>query len=329
MYRLAVLLGLVGLAVATGVIVWSGWQPVMQALAQAGWGIPLIALVHLLSLAISSAGWRLVTPPLKSDAKPSYPMFFYFMWVRGSVNNLMPVARIGGEFAAVRLMIAHGIDSASAIAGTVVELTLSVAAVALFVASGAVAFSLQVSNHAMTVQLGAGVFISVLLLAALGTVQKFGFFGLLSKLVNLMFRDKWASLAGNAGRLDRAVTDIYLSKTGPALCGLLQILAWVSGTLEIYLSLKFLGHPLPLAQAYMIEALIQATSSAGFAIPGALGLQEAGFLLFGAMLGLPHDIAAAMAVMRRCRDLLCYVPGLIVWQMHEGRRLLGSDRRNK
>ena len=72
----------------------------------------------------------------------------------------------------------------------------------------------------------------------------------------------------------------------------------------------------------MIEALIQGSVSAGFAIPAALGVQEAGFLVFGGMLGLPHDVAAALAVIRRCRDLLCYAPGLVVWQLHEGKRLL-------
>jgi uncharacterized membrane protein YbhN (UPF0104 family) len=74
----------------------------------------------------------------------------------------------------------------------------------------------------------------------------------------------------------------------------------------------------------MIEALIQGAASAAFAVPGALGVQEAGFLVFGGMLGLPPEMAAALAVMRRCRDLICYAPGLIAWQAHEGKRLLKS-----
>jgi len=72
----------------------------------------------------------------------------------------------------------------------------------------------------------------------------------------------------------------------------------------------------------MIEALIQGSATAAFAVPGALGVQEAGFLVFGGMLGLPAETAAALAVMRRCRDLICYAPALIAWQAHEGKKLL-------
>ncbi|MDD3183613.1 MAG: hypothetical protein PHD48_12550, partial [Alphaproteobacteria bacterium] len=84
--------------------------------------------------------------------------------------------------------------------------------------------------------------------------------------------------------------------------------------------------PLPLVECMMIEALIQATSSAAFIVPGALGVQEAGFLLFGSMLGLTPEIAAALAVVRRCRDFILYIPGLVFWQIQEGRWLRARVR---
>jgi uncharacterized membrane protein YbhN (UPF0104 family) len=98
------------------------------------------------------------------------------------------------------------------------------------------------------------------------------------------------------------------------------------GAVEIWLALYFLGHPLSLTDSFIIEALIQATSSAAFIVPGALGVQEAGFLLFGHWLGLSQDVAAALAIIRRCRDLLVYVPGLVVWQIQEGKLLLGPQK---
>jgi hypothetical protein len=39
MMRFTMLLGLVGLAAATGLIVWSGYSQVLHALSVAGWGI--------------------------------------------------------------------------------------------------------------------------------------------------------------------------------------------------------------------------------------------------------------------------------------------------
>ena len=44
--------------------------------------------------------------------------------------------------------------------------------------------------------------------------------------------------------------------------------------------------------------MIQALSSAAFLVPGALGLQEAGFLGLGLLLGLPAEVAAALAIAR-------------------------------
>jgi len=319
MFRLAALFGLLGLAVATGLIVWSGWAQVMQALEQAGWGIVVIALFHGISLVVSATGWRVL---VSGKNRPSLPKFILFMWVRAAVNNLMPVARIGGEVAAVRLMTAFGMRQSIAIAATVVELTLSIAAIFLFVAFGIILFAFRVNDNNTVSQLIWGLVLSLPLILGLIAVQRFGFFTLMSRLFRLMFRDRWTAIVGNAARLDRAVASIYRRRGRVMLCAALQLLAWGLGSVEIWLALQFLGHPLSVSESVMIEALIQASASAAFAIPGALGVQEAGFLVFGGMLGLPADICAALAVMRRCRDLIFYAPGLVVWQTHEGKRLL-------
>jgi len=115
---------------------------------------------------------------------------------------------------------------------------------------------------------------------------------------------------------------MYRRKTRVLYCLFWQLVSWTVGATEIWLALYFLGHPISAPESIMIEALIQASSSAAFAVPGALGVQEAGIVLFGHMLGLTPEIAAALAVIRRCRDLLLYIPGLIVWQVEEGRWLL-------
>ncbi len=318
MIRLAALLGLLGLAAATGVVLWSGWEDVWTALEQAGWGILAVALFHLVQLFVSSAGWRILMPPRN---RPSYGAFLLFMWVRASVNALMPVARIGGEIAAIRLMTAYGLPRNKAIALTIAELTLSVIAIFLFVTLGVLGFALRVNDQHVTAQLGWGLLVSLPLIGGLGFVQKIGFFSLLSRLFRVMFREKWARFAGGAARLDKAVGLVYRRHGRALACGVIQFGAWSLGSVEIWLSLFFLQHPVSLWDAALIEALIQGSASAAFAIPGALGVQEAGFLLFGGLLGLPPPLAGALAMMRRGRDLLCYVPGLAMWQAHEGKRL--------
>ncbi|HBM90673.1 MAG TPA: hypothetical protein DD400_02180 [Rhodospirillaceae bacterium] len=316
MIRLGVFLGLIGLALATGVIIWSGAQQVLDSLATASWGIVWTSLFHLAPMMACVLGWQALLPGRKKAGKL---LFFYILWVRVAINNLMPVARIGGEIVSVRLMIKHGIRKPSAIAATVVETTLSVIAQFLFVLLGVVLFVLHVSNEDLTTQLLWGLLISAPLIGAMVYVQRIGFFGLFEKLFSLMFRDKWKKFAGSAARLDKAVRLMYRRRGKAFYCLFMQFMSWALCSIEIWLALKFLGHPLSLVECLMIEALIQGAGSAAFVVPAALGVQEAGFLLFGGMLGLSPEVSAALALIRRARDVLLYVPGLIVWQVQEGR----------
>jgi glycosyltransferase 2 family protein len=234
----------------------------------------------------------------------------------------MPVARIGGEIIAVRVMMKHGIRKTSAISSTVVEITLSVIAVFVFDAIGIGMFTYHLGASNIALKLAGGLLLSLPVIAGLVVVQRFGFFGMLSKVFTLMFRDKWKKFAGDTAQLDRAVLNTYRRRKKILYCSFWQFVSWVSGTGEVWLALHFLGNNFSFQKAMMIEALIQATGSISFTIPGALGVQEASIVFFGQMLGLSPEIAAALAVIRRCRDVVLFVPGLLAWQIQEGHWLL-------
>jgi hypothetical protein len=52
-------------------------------------------------------------------------------------------------------------------------------------------------------------------------------------------------------------------------------------------------------------------------------VQEAGYVALGALFGVPPDIAIAVSLIRRARDVTLGVPILLVWQLVEVRRLRG------
>jgi len=321
--RLAAFLGLIGLAIATGVIAWSGYDQVLLALEKAGWGIVWTSLFHVIPMGACVLGWRALVP---GRVKAGNPFFLYVLWIRASVNNLMPVARIGGEVVSVRVMVKHGMRTTAAVASTVVEITLSIIAQFAFVLLGVVLFALRAADGSTAAPLLWGLACAAPLIAAMAYVQKVGFFGLIERVFRVLLRDRWARFTGSAARLDKAVRTMYRRRRRALFCFVMQFVSWALCAGEIWLALFFLGHPLPLSECVMIEALIQAASSAAFIVPAALGVQEAGFLLFGSMLGLPPEAAAALAVIRRCRDVLLYVPGLVVWQAQEGRWLIRGPR---
>ena len=61
--------------------------------------------------------------------------------------------------------------------------------------------------------------------------------------------------------------------------------------------------------------------AAMFPIPGALGVQEGGYVIVGSLLGIPGDAALALSLIARARELALGIPGLIAWQVIEARRL--------
>ncbi len=82
-----------------------------------------------------------------------------------------------------------------------------------------------------------------------------------------------------------------------------------------------------LAAILALEALVGAVRSAAFFAPMAIGVQEGAYALIGPLLGLPPDLALAISLLRRGRDVVVGLPVLIAWQGREGRRLIAARRR--
>lgn len=321
MFRLAALFALLGLAAATGIIVWNGYGAVLQALGAAGWGILWTSLYHLVPLFACVVGWRALLP---GRTRLSHAYLFYVLWLRAAVNNLMPVARIGGEVVSVRVMMKQGVRKNQAISSTIVELTLSLIAVFLFVIGGVFLLALRLDDRGTGWKLAAMALAILPLAGMLLAVQRIGFYGILNSVFKHVLRDTWKKIAGDVGRLDRHIPLYYRRRGRILYCFAWQLVSWSSAAGEIWLGLYFLGAPHGLSDCFIFEALLQGASSAAFAVPGALGVQEAGFVFFGHLLGVPADTATALAVMRRCRDLILFLPGLIVWQVQEGHWFLSK-----
>ncbi len=112
-------------------------------------------------------------------------------------------------------------------------------------------------------------------------------------------------------------------------CAAWHLGAWMLGTTETYVALAVLGlHP-TLAEAFVIDSLGQGIRAVGFAVPGALGVQEGGYVLVCGLFGVPPNQALALSFVRRIRELLLGVPGLAVWARAEGWSLRSLVRRGR
>jgi hypothetical protein len=129
------------------------------------------------------------------------------------------------------------------------------------------------------------------------------------------------ALSQGAAALDSAL-QASLRRPGPLLAtGALQFAAFVSGSLEVWFALRLFRHPVSINAALILESMTQALRHLAFFVPGALGVQEAALLLFGRLLGIDGELALAVSMAKRLRELLCALPSLASWQWAEVRRL--------
>jgi len=90
----------------------------------------------------------------------------------------------------------------------------------------------------------------------------------------------------------------------------------------VWLGFRLIGARLDLGAALAIESLVYAIRSVAVFIPNALGVQEGAYVILGPLFGVGADMALAMSVLKRARDIAIGVPVLLLWQGAEGRRAL-------
>ncbi|HLJ62977.1 MAG TPA: lysylphosphatidylglycerol synthase domain-containing protein [Stellaceae bacterium] len=324
LFRLTGLLGLLGVSAATGIFIWQGVGNVAGAFTAAGIGIVWAAAFHLVPMLINARAWQVVLP---KGIRPPLSFFFWTVCVREAVNNLLPVARIGGEVVSARLLMRHGLRGSNAAASLVLDMTLGLVSQFVFTLIGVALLLRHVSAGEQGLEIALGLAIVLIIIVMLMVIQHMGSFAFLARLFRPVLAERFVGhlggvLLGGAATLDRTLHRLYRRSFALAACAAWQLLGWVAGAGEIWIALRALGVSATLLDAVTIEALIQALSSAAFVIPGALGVQEGGFLVIGEMLGLAPEICLALALARRARDILVFAPALILWQLTLGRRLL-------
>jgi putative membrane protein len=323
MSRLGLLLALAGLALAVALLARQDLAAVAGLLAAAGFGLLLVPLAHLPAMVVNARAWSLLMP---RRWRPGLGTVSFLIWVRESINMLLPVGRVGGEVAAFRLLRAGGMPSAPAAAGLLADMALSLVGQLGFILLG-LALLARAGAALGWLEVLAGLGLGALAVLAFILMQRAAPFGRVVAALNRLAAGRLAGLAADAGRIDRMVRRLWARHRVIGWSLLWQFAAWVLGALQIWVALWVLGHPVSLAEALAIEAVIQAVGSAAFLVPGALGLQEAGFLGVGALLGLPPEVSAALALTRRLRDLVLFLPGLAAWAWAERRIAAGAPAR--
>ena len=308
-----------GLALFVFLIAREGVAEILAALALAGVGLLWVAAFHLVPLVADTVAWRGLFGPAH---RPSLGAAMWVRWIGESVNGLLPVAHVGGEFVRARLVAQRGVPGSIAGASVVVDMTLGVFTQIVFALFGVALLLARIGPGDTTASALAGVAVFSALGVAFYVAQRRGLFGFFARVVSVLAGGgQWPALAGGAAALDDAIGDVYRRRGRLALSCAWRLAGWVAGAGEVWLALHFLGHPVTVAEALLLESLGQAVRAMAFVIPGGLGVQEGGFIVLGQVIGLSPELALALSLVKRIRELLLGAPGLIAWQFAEGRRL--------
>jgi putative membrane protein len=248
-------------------------------------------------------------------------------WIGESVNGLLPVLQVGGNVVKAQLIAARGVDVPSAGASVVVDVMLMVSTQVAFTLFGAALMVALVGGQPLAVSALVGAGLMTGMIGGFYVAQRRGMFGGLARRFERMLGSAPdGALTANAAALDAAVHDVYRRPGAIAAGAGWHLASWVLGAGEVWLALHFLGHPIGFERALLLESLGQAVRTAAFVVPGALGVQEGGYLVLGTILGLTPETALALSLAKRVREIVLGVPGLIVWQAETATSLLRPGR---
>lgn len=307
--------GLAGLLALLG---YYGFADVGRVLASGAAGIVVVTLFHLLPMLADTLAWRWLLPRAHRGGLGD---LLWMRWICESVNTLFPVAQVGGDVVRARLANQRGLPAADAAGTMIADLTTSAMMLVVFGSAGALLLWWRQGSAS------GGLFVALAVSAAMvGTFYLLQRAGLFSRLAwhaaQWMAHGYRDTIIGGADALDRALDAVYMRRADVLVSCACALGGLTLGAGEVWLALHFLGVDVGIVDAFILESLIQALRGAAFAVPGAVGVQEVGFVALGAALGLDGGTALALSLIKRARELVLGLPGLVAWQVAEGRRFL-------
>ncbi len=263
--------------------------------------------------------WFVIVPGL---ALRHLGAFIFGRLVREAGADTLPFSQLGGFVMGARAATLLGAPAATSIASGIVDLGAEMVGQLLFTAVGIgiiwkdapPRFPHALIDPMLVGGLGAGLIVAVLFIvsqrAGLVLLNRF------SARWPPAFRSQLASVQQTLRRLYRRPLRLLFAAAT-------HLAAWIAATGGVWLVLRLMAAPLSLSSVIALESLIYLVRSAAFAIPGAVGVLEGGYVLLGPVFGLKPEIALSLSLIKRGRDLAIGLPALIAWQLLEGRRLVG------
>lgn len=306
---------IVGLAVIGALVGYFGAGGVVRSLRAIGWaGFAAICLIHLVVISLEGIAWRLLVPAARVWA------FIWGRLIRDAGSEVLPVSQMGGCVLGARAVVLAGVPGSVAAATTMVDLTLEFIAKLAYMAIGLILLIELRPGMPVSLPVTFGLAATGLFAIAFVIVQRHGF-AIFDRFARMLGRG-WAerTVSGMAA-VNAALSETYKRRAGLWGGFALHLACWTLSAVEVWIALRLAGAPLGFPTVLVIESLLYAIRTVAFAIPNAVGVQEGAYVLIGTAFGLTPEMALAISLLKRARDLVIGLPALGTWQIAEGGRL--------
>ena len=323
----ALLAFMAGLGIVTLMVGHYGFADVGDALREVGWpGFLTIVLVHLGVGALCGIAWWVLLARV-DQASPW--MLIWARLVRDGGSEVLPLSQAGGYILGARAATVAGLAGLMAAASSLVDVTIELLGQITYTAVG---LGILLALHPNA---SVGMLVAACLAGATGIMivfilaQQSGF-SMVERFARRILRQWAVSAATGAATVQAAIRAVYHRRRRLVASFLLHLAAWVAAAVEPWLALRFMGAPLGFGAVLVVESLLYAIRSVAFAVPNALGVQEGAYILLGGMFGIGPEMALALSILKRARDLALGLPARLSWQAAEGGRAWrGSGIRSK
>jgi glycosyltransferase 2 family protein len=311
----SILVAIAGLALLCVLVVHFGAESVTRSLLAIGWrGFGAICLIHSALIAIMGIAWWVLVP------EPGPWVFIWGRLVRDSGSELLPFSQVGGYVLGARAVAVAGVPGTIGAGSTITDVSLEFISQIAFTMLGLLWLIRLRPDTDVVIPVAVGLAVASILGTGLLIAQRRGF-GLLNRFAATLGRQWTDRTAAGAAALHATIDAIYRRRTGVCASFTLHLGCWIAATVEAWLALHFAGAPLGFGVMLVIESLLYAVRSVAFAVPNAVGVQEGAYIILGQNFGLTPEMALALSLLKRARDLAIGLPVLAAWQLLETGRL--------
>jgi putative membrane protein len=268
----------------------------------------------LVVISLEGIAWRLLVPGAQ---------VWVFIWgrlIRDAGSEVLPVSQMGGCVLGARAVALAGVPGSVAAATTMVDLTLEFFAKLVYMAIGLILLVDLRPGMPVSLPVAFGLTATGLFAIAFVIIQRhgFAFFDRFARMLGQGWAERTAS---GVAAVHAALAETYQRSAGLWGGFVLHLACWMLSAVEVWIALRLAGVPFGFPTVLVIESLLYAIRTAAFAIPNAVGVQEGAYILIGAAFGLTPEMALAISLLKRARDLVIGLPALGTWQVAEGGRL--------